>query len=148
MTGGSDVFMPDQAREILAQDGITDLTFTIAGDPAVPPTMQMAEAIASDLKTNIGADVTVMEQSQGKADYIVRKATQPPPPVDLPFDYTCTPDTFRPNFWVPVECVFRITNNGSSPVDNVDLFMGAYYGDLTPWVFAISKDHRWAVRFC
>jgi len=137
--GGSDVFAPDQARELLAEDRVSDLTLTIAGDPAVPPTMQIAEAIASDLRTNIGANVTVVEQSKGHADYIVRKATQPPPPADLPFEYTCTPNTFRPNLWVPVECVFRITNNGSSAVEGVYLFIAAFEGDVVPMTFSMSR---------
>jgi len=138
--GGSDVFFPEQSRQLLAEDGITDLTLTVAGDPAVPPTMQIAEAIAADLRANIGAQVTVVEQSTGYADYVVRPATQPPLPPDLPFEFTCTPDTYRPGVWVPVECVFRITNTGPAGVDNIYLFMYAARGDVVPEYFQMSTS--------
>ncbi|OGO07763.1 MAG: hypothetical protein A2Y61_02305 [Chloroflexi bacterium RBG_13_60_13] len=140
MTGATSVFLPEQSRSLLEDAGVTDLTLTIAGDPAVPLTAQIAEAIASDLRANIGAQVTVVEQSAGSADYIVRPATQPPPPSDLPFEFTCTPDTYRPGVWVPVECAFRIANTGSSGVDNIYLMIGAFFGDVVPEVFQMSTS--------
>ncbi len=137
VSGGTDVSDPDNARQLLADDGVTSLAFTIAGDPDTPPTMQLAEAIAADLKTNLGADVEVT--SDTNADYIVRAAAQPAPPADLPFTYTCTPDSFRPGIWVPVECDFEITNNGPAPVEGVEPFMSAFAGEVVPRTFAISE---------
>lgn len=67
---------------------------------------------------------------------------QPPPPPNLPFEFTCTPETFRLGFWVPVECVFRITNTGSVGVGNIYLMLGAFYGDVVPewWGLSMSRD--------
>src|SRR4030042_6477395 len=136
--GGGNVFFPEQSRSLLEDAGVPDLTRTIPSDPADPLTAQTAEAIASDLRANIGAQVTVVEQSGGSADYIVRRATQPPVPPDLPFEFTCTPDTFRPGVWTPVERVFRLTNTGPAGGDNVWRWIYASAGDVVPEYFVIS----------
>jgi len=140
VTGWTSVFFPEQSRSLLEDAGVTDLTLTIAGDPAVPLTAQIAEAIASDLRANIAAQVTVVEQSAGSADYIVRRATQPPVPSDLPFEFACTPDTFRPGVWVPVECVFRVANTGPAGVDDIRMWIYAARGDVVPEYFQMSTS--------
>lgn len=128
---GGAVFFPEQSRSLLEDAGITSLTLSIAGDPDVPVTAQIAEAIAADLRANIGAQVTVVE---GDADFVVRQAalSEVPPPEPSPhpplpplpagtvsFDSTCTPDTFQPNVWVAVECVTHLTNNGADPLSDI-----------------------------
>ena len=38
--------------------------------------------------------------------------------VQLSIDRTCSPETFRPDEWVVVECIVHLTNNGQTPLSN------------------------------
>ncbi|MGD0764880.1 MAG: ABC transporter substrate-binding protein, partial [Dehalococcoidia bacterium] len=136
-------FAPERSRIILEEDGVTGVTLTIAGDPDVPVTGQIAEAIASDLRANIGAQVTVVE---GDADFVVRQAAPPPTPVPpLPagtvaFEHKCTPDTVRPDEWVVMECVARTTNTSQDTLTNVGWSVGGTFdGPIPTPFFAWSK---------
>lgn len=39
--------------------------------------------------------------------------------VPLMVDRTCSPETFRPDEWVVVECVSHLTNNGDAPMSDI-----------------------------
>ena len=130
-------FVPEKSRILLEDSGVTSVTLTIAGDTDVPVTAQIAEAVAADLRANIGAQVTVVE---GDADFVVRQAVlsdaqlaEPSPLPPLPagtvsFEVTCTPDTFQPDVWVAVECTSRITNNGPEPLSDMTVNVGGTIG--------------------
>jgi hypothetical protein len=58
----------------------------------------------------------------------------------LVFEHTCTPDTFRPNEWVVVECVARSTNQGQDTLIDIGWSVGGTYsGTLPDYFFVWSK---------
>ncbi len=107
-------FEPWKARIILEDDGITDLALTIAPDPSVPEARALAQAVADELRKNIGAQVTVVE---GDADLLVTRSLGKSPsaaPGTISLETSCTPDTFRPNEWTVVECESTVKNSGQA----------------------------------
>ena len=54
--------------------------------------------------------------------------------LGLTFENTCTPDTFRPNEWVVVECDSRLANEGEGPLVNTRARIGSPRG-VTPDYF-------------
>ena len=54
--------------------------------------------------------------------------------LGLTFENTCTPDTFRPNEWVVVECDSRLANEGEDPLVNTMARIGSPRG-VTPDYF-------------
>ena len=68
-----------------------------------------------------------------------RAATGPAPvsaeDLGLTFENTCTPDTFRPNEWVVVECDSRLANEGEDPLVNTMARIGSPRG--------VTPDYYW-----
>jgi hypothetical protein len=107
-------FAPEKASRILEQEGITDIELTIAPDPSVAETRELAEAIVEEMRENGGVKATVVE---GEADFLVTRAlgrSAPAAPGAISYEVECTPDTFRPDEWVVVECFSRMTNRGET----------------------------------
>jgi len=105
---------PDKARAILDEDGITTLALTIAPDPSVPEAPALARAVADELRTNLGAQVTVVE---GDADLLVTRSLGKSPsaaPGAISLETSCTPNTVRPNEWTVVECDSTVKNSGQA----------------------------------
>ena len=57
----------------------------------------------------------------------------------LALERSCTPDTFRPDEWVAVECDQRLTNNGDSTLTDISLSIGGYNGPLPNYFFVWSE---------
>lgn len=108
------IFAPEKAKMVLEDAGVANLAVTIAPDPAVAEAPKLAEAIAEDLRSYAGVQATVVD---GDADFLVTRALGPSAPAApgaLSFEHACTPDTFRPDEWVVVDCVSRMTNKGDT----------------------------------
>jgi len=136
-------FDPGQARRLLAAAGLggVSLTLTIGVHPENAYSLEIAEEIAVDLRNNIGAQVTV---SDGPVDFYVTKGpeTEPTPiplatvaPGALAFEHKCTPDTFRPDEWVVIECVARSTNQGQDTLINIAWSVGGTFSGTIPAYF-------------
>lgn len=59
---------------------------------------------------------------------------------DLSFDVTCTPDTFRPNEYVAVECISRFANQSQDPLSDIrlDIISSAVSGRTPSYFFMWS----------
>ena len=140
---GSNLFSVEKARRLLEDAGVTSLTLTIAADPAFPEAAALADAIATELRSNIGAQVTVVE---GPADLLVTQTATPPTPAPtlapgaLAFEHTCSPDTFRPDEWVVIECVARSTNQSQDSLSDINWSVGGIYDGSIPDYFFVWSE--------
>jgi len=58
----------------------------------------------------------------------------------LVFEHACTPDTFRPDEWVVIECVGRSTNEGPDTLTDISWSVGGTYnGSLPTYLFVWSQ---------
>jgi len=140
---GSNLFSVEKARRLLEEAGVTSLTLTIAADPAFPEAAALADAIAMELRSNIGAQVTLVEGAAGLL--VTETAPSPTPaptlaPGTVAFEHVCTPDTFRPDEWVVIECVARSTNQSQDTLSDINWSVGGIYdGSIPDYFFVWSK---------
>jgi hypothetical protein len=58
----------------------------------------------------------------------------------LVFEHTCTPDAFRPNEWVVIECVGRSANEGQDTLSDIRWSVGGTFnGSLPTYLFVWSE---------
>jgi len=58
----------------------------------------------------------------------------------LTLERACTPDTFRPDEWVVMECNQRLTNNGESTLTDITLSIGGTYNGSIPGYFFVWSE--------
>ncbi|MGD0114508.1 MAG: hypothetical protein ABSC13_00690 [Dehalococcoidia bacterium] len=71
---------------------------------------------------------------------VARAQTPPVAPGSVALDITCSPDTFRPNEWVVIECVTHIKNNGENAMPEGSVDVGSDSG-VIPEYFWVSYSH-------
>ncbi len=74
-------------------------------------------------------------------------STPPVAPGSVALDITCSPDTFRPNEWVVIECVTHIKNNGENAMPEGSVDVGSDSGVIPEyfWVSYFHSGRYWPV---
>jgi len=144
LESGSTIFAPEKGKYLLEAAEVDSLTLTIAADPQLPESRQLAEAIAEDLRNNAGAQVGIVDVD---SDFVVGRAlgqSAQAAPGAISFEVACTPDTFRADEWTVVECVSQIRNQGETtliPYVTID----AGNGPIPQYFFVSAEQYGFRV---
>ena len=144
LESGSTIFAPEKGKYLLEAAGVDSLTLTIAVDPQLPESRQLAEAIAEDLRNNAGAQVGIVDVD---SDFVVGRAlghSAQAAPGAISFEAACTPDTIRADEWTVVECVSQIRNQGETTlIPYVTIDAGS--GSIPQYFFVSAEQYGFRV---